>query len=423
MIPEDETGANMAYHEIKTLKASTADGGTANIPIVQPATTSATLNVAAVAAQAARLWKDNDEEFTKLCLEKAEAAFAAACDNEIVYAPVLDKVGTDLSEDKVQDDEFFWAASELYATTGKEEYLEKMTAFQKNALSYKDTYEYYVMSPTRTAAQGVYSLLLNDKADDTIKKEVTDIADALIKMEAAQGFGLPYQANPSVSELAKLDFYSEQSNGKVAANAMLLAYAYDLTEDASYLNGATQGLDYLLGRNALNFSYVTGDDERSVKHPIHFLWNDSESVPNGILVGGPTGYELTDYMTNAGYKVSSDVRFAPQTFYADSLEAYTLNEASATLNAPLAWLVSFLVDNADVDSEATEKSEEIQLVGDANSNGVVDISDAILVFRIAAEDTSVSATENGTKFADVDEDGKLTAADAAEILKIIARLR
>ena len=39
---------------------------------------------------------------------------------------------------------------------------------------------------------------------------------------------------------------------------MVLATAYDLTGDASYRDGAVQAMDYILGRNALNHSYVTG---------------------------------------------------------------------------------------------------------------------------------------------------------------------
>ncbi len=39
---------------------------------------------------------------------------------------------------------------------------------------------------------------------------------------------------------------------------VVLATAYDLTGEAKYRDGVLEGMDYLLGRNALNISYVTG---------------------------------------------------------------------------------------------------------------------------------------------------------------------
>ncbi|MBR3679745.1 MAG: cellulase family glycosylhydrolase [Oscillospiraceae bacterium] len=60
--------------------------------------------------------------------------------------------------------------------------------------------------------------------------------------------------------------------------------------------------------------------------------------------------------------------------------------------------------------------------GDADLSGEVDISDVILVSRIAAEDTSVSLTAQGALNADVDGKTGISAADAAKILKFIAKL-
>ena len=420
MVPEGENGENMVYHEISSVRANAADGGTVSVPIVQPTSTAATLNVAAVAAQASRLWKEYDEDFSALCLEKAESAFSAAVENQKEYAPSTTQYGTDLSEDSILDDEFYWAASELYITTSNDKYLDEMSAYNADTISFCGTDEYYVMTPNKTSAQAAFSLLLNGKATEDVQKQLKDIADALLKTESEQGFGLPYQAEPSLSADLQISSYAKQSNGMVAANAILLAYAYDLTEDTSYLNGALQGLDYLLGRNVLGFSYVTGEDERSVKNPI--IRSNFESVPNGVMVGGPTGYDMTDYLMNAGFSLSDLMNCAPQSFYADDSESYSTNEVSTALNAPLAWLVSFLDDNGATEAEAQTPSEEIILPGDADNDGKVDISDAILVYRIAAEDTEITISAEGKKRADSDGDGKLTAADAVQILKIIALL-
>ncbi|WP_198154629.1 glycoside hydrolase family 9 protein [Plesiocystis pacifica] len=84
--------------------------------------TSAGLNLAAVAAQAARVWKSIDPAFSKRCLDAAERAYAAAVAEPELYAPSDDNVGGGPYDDKSLSDEFYWAAAELYATTGKAEY-------------------------------------------------------------------------------------------------------------------------------------------------------------------------------------------------------------------------------------------------------------------------------------------------------------
>jgi hypothetical protein len=60
--------------------------------------------------------------------------------------------------------------------------------------------------------------------------------------------------------------------------------------------------------------------------------------------------------------------------------------------------------------------------GDANCDNVVDISDAILVSRVAAEDTSVSLSETGRLNADCDGLSGISAGDASQIIQYIAKL-
>ena len=66
--------------------------------------------------------------------------------------------------------------------------------------------------------------------------------------------------------------------------------------------------------------------------------------------------------------------------------------------------------------------EGMTLRGDATCNDDVDISDAILTARVAAEDPSANITKQGRINANCDGDTKLTANDAATILRIIGRL-
>ena len=53
---------------------------------LRPPSTAATLNLAATAAQCARIWKKLDKAFADKCLTAAEKAWAAAKANPAVYA-------------------------------------------------------------------------------------------------------------------------------------------------------------------------------------------------------------------------------------------------------------------------------------------------------------------------------------------------
>src|SRR5262245_11157252 len=88
---------------------------------LRPVSTAATLNLAASAAQAARLWKTLDPAFSAKCLNAAETAYAAALKNPKVNAePKVE--GGGIYGDGDTADEFYWAATELYITTGKDNY-------------------------------------------------------------------------------------------------------------------------------------------------------------------------------------------------------------------------------------------------------------------------------------------------------------
>ena len=66
-------------------------------------------------------------------------------------------------------------------------------------------------------------------------------------------------------------------------------------------------------------------------------------------------------------------------------------------------------------------TEAETLTGDANCDGTVDISDAVLVMRYAVEDRDAAVTEQGLRNADADKNGRTDESDATMILKYIAK--
>ena len=89
--------------------------------------TAATLNLAAVAAQASRAFKAIDAPFARACLVAAENAWRSARAHPAVFAPASDSKGGGPYDDKHVDDEFYWAAAELFITTADPGYRDFMS--------------------------------------------------------------------------------------------------------------------------------------------------------------------------------------------------------------------------------------------------------------------------------------------------------
>ncbi len=117
-------GSHLAFHKI-------ADEAWTGIPLpphkdtqkryVGQPSTAATLNLAAIGAQCARIWMDLDKNFANRCLTAAENAWQAANQQPDIYA-YDNFTGSGPYDDLSLSDEFYWAAAELFITTGNKNY-------------------------------------------------------------------------------------------------------------------------------------------------------------------------------------------------------------------------------------------------------------------------------------------------------------
>ena len=94
-------------------------------------------------------------------------------------------------------------------------------------------------------------------------------------------------------------------------------------------------MDYLLGRNATGYCYITGFGVKSPLHPHHRLSaSDAVEAPiQGLLVGGPNPaqQDKADYPSNL-----------PDESYSDTLPSYASNEIAINWSAALVALASSL---------------------------------------------------------------------------------
>lgn len=329
--------------------------------IILPPSTAATLNVSACAAQASRLWRGIDDDFADLCLDVALRTYAAAQAHPDMYAPLESPTGGGAYGDDDVSDEFYWAACELYLATGEQSYLDDMNASQwyleipVSLGGGESVGTYGSFDWGHTAAPGNLSLALHPEltGDDlysVLTANITDAADTYCGREAQQGYGQPY-APSSISYDNSNVGYIWGSNSFVADNSIVIAYAYLINGDAAYIDGVSLGLDYLLGRNPLDISYVTGYGSNTAHNPHHRYWAASldpsfPNAPSGVLVGGPNGGMEDPYVQSLGWQPGVT---APARCYADNIEAYSVNECTINWNSPLAWVTAFVLYTSDDD--------------------------------------------------------------------------
>ncbi|SFF89580.1 non-processive endocellulase [Actinacidiphila alni] len=289
--------------------------------------TAATLNLAAAGAQCARVWARYDKAFAARCLTAATTAWHAALAHPDLFAPDSDSVGGGAYDDTRVADEFSWAATELYATTGDRTYLRHIDArISTDGFSWRDTDGLTDLTIARLPGRFPAPMAA------AARKRVTAVADAFVRDEQRQGYPNPY--------LPADGGYVWGSNSAAANNAVVIATAYDLTHRARYRDAVLESLDYLLGRNALNQSFVTGYGERASHNQHTRIWAHEldpalPNPPKGSLAGGPDS-ALQDPVAQQNLPGC-----APATCYIDEIFAYSTNEVAINWNSALAWVATF----------------------------------------------------------------------------------
>lgn len=347
-VPEGQKQAGMVHHKLhEPLWSPFPMKGEEKVDnrfAFEPSTT-ATLNVAATAAQMSRLIAPFDAEYAKKCLTAAERAWKAAHDNpEFKYGNIPGNGGGNYN-DFVTDDEYYWAAVELYLTTGKAEY---KTAFEKSfasdkiidALSSANGPMYW----GGVATLGHLSLMLHPESmDKAMKTRLQALVLAGAKRYVAQIKDEGY--------LMPMFEYEWGSSSGVLNKLILMAYAYDLTGDKAYWNAITVSVDYLLGRNALCKSFISGYGENPLHYPHHRYWADDEDggypvPPPGVISGGPNEKASDEATSFLVQKTGRSKR------YADDARSYSTNEVAINWNAPLVWVTAYIDEKSNPASGA-----------------------------------------------------------------------
>ncbi len=296
--------------------------------------TAATLDFVAVAAQASRVLKQFNKELPGLadsCLKASVAAWNWAVKNPgVAYdqnsnnKTFLPAVTTGGYGDTYFDDEFFWAACELFCTTKEQQYF--LVAEKKNATQFS------LPAWSNVEMLGYYSLFRNKKSLPTAASFITAAEKRFVLFAGQLSGGISSSAFRTVMGKATSDF-NWGSNSNAANQGIVLINAFLLTHDKHYIDAALSNLDYILGRNATGYCFVTCIGSHSTMHPHHrqsVADGIEEPVP-GLLAGGP----------NPGKEDKCNYAFSePETTYADQDCSYASNEIAINWNAPLVYLAN-----------------------------------------------------------------------------------
>ncbi|MHB8064865.1 MAG: glycoside hydrolase family 9 protein [Ruminiclostridium sp.] len=296
--------------------------------LVMPISTTATADFAAVTALAARIFKDFDTTFSQRCLQASKLAWGWLDKNkDFVQFKNPQDVTTGEYGDSSGSDEISWAAAELFRTTGDKEYSEYFIKhFESNGFG---------LGWQNVSGFAAIAYMFSDSSDmdksEEIRKGWLEKADMFVSTAQKDGYLLA---------MHKME-YNWGSNMNVENHAIHLLIADKLSNNEEYTDAVKDSAHYLMGRNTLSQSYITGFGSKQVLQPHHRpSIGDSVKKPvPGLVVGGPNS-ALDDSVAKA--KLSG---LAPAKCYIDDMTSYSTNEVATYWNSPAVFVFAYL--NAD----------------------------------------------------------------------------
>lgn len=221
----------------------------------------------------------------------------------------------------------------------------------------------------------------------------TTTTTAPIIIDPNTGAALPVSYN------SDNDYWVVQTNGATELTIQAAGLPYAALSGAyGYWNNATSEwiqTDYSfpdslgdsgIGAFAISLPIEAGAAEVQIQVYYYAQW---DNTANDMVDQDPSGLQFTAY-GNAPAVTTTTTTTVP---------IITTTTTTSTTTAPQAEL----------------------LMGDVDCNGVVNVSDAVLLCRYLAEDTNISVSALGLQQADCDGSNTLTSDDSMRLLRIIAK--
>lgn len=210
-------------------------------------------------------------------------------------------------------DDRLWALAELYLTTQNPAYFE----------SFKRLYDKQfvaIFEWKNPALMGISHLIINTSG--AFRDQLVTDLKALARQYLEQARDVPFA-------IANQDFIWG-SNKMTAEAGVLMAWADIPLQTNEYRSAVQSQIDYLLGANAFNLSFVTNTGTYAVRN-LHHLYRIATGISlPGFMVGGP----------NERAQAGIAPKGVGMLSYVDSDKSYAVNEFAIDYNASLIGLLA-----------------------------------------------------------------------------------
>jgi len=302
--------------------------------------TAAALDFAAVMAQTSRIFRRFESVnpgYADTCLNAAKRAWDWAQKNPAVYynqgSLANPTVSTGTYGDNNVSDEKIWAAMELTIAT-------RADTFWKAAFpTGKVVATFVVPGWAQVSSLGLMSAL--SSIDSLVG--IVDTTGLRAKL-AGLGANATSRMTKNPYRVPVVETDLNWGSTSVTNNLALLAlHQYRITGDTALRNAALAGSDWILGRNALGTSFVTGFGTVTPQHPHHRPSGaDGIAAPiPGFVVGGPNK-SREDASACESESGASYAYTIPALSWLDDQCSYASNEVAINWNAPLAAVLGIL---------------------------------------------------------------------------------
>lgn len=231
-------------------------------------------------------------------------------------------------------DDRLWAAVELALTTGESRFMDLLSAHQDtylekvffNSGSFDHELQWQDVSAfpfVQAALQPVPGLPV--ATSGRIREQYLNFCDQLASRIEADGFAV------SLSR-----YYWGSAGGALAFGQMLLFGHQIDPRRGAYVEAALHQFHWVLGRNALNTSFVSGAGSRFPRAIHHATFENDGIGPifPGLLAGGPNPGLSGDFTLPKYF----DGNTPPALCYLDHMDSWASNENCILYNAPLVAL-------------------------------------------------------------------------------------
>lgn len=297
---------------------------------VFPVSSVATADFCAVTALASGIYKAYNKDYAAKLLIAAKSAYNWLESNpKFIGFENPRECNTGSYGEYGDADNRFWAAAEMYCATGEKSYNAAVKRALERDFSHTD------LGYGSIGGLGALAYILNNGdsknniLDRTFREDFVREAEKLKKSADRCGYG---------AAMENVD-YCWGSNMNLLKHAMIFIIADVVSGKSDYKDYAFAQFDYLLGRNATGYSYVSGNGELSCNNP-HlrpaFADGIDECMP-GMVSGGANRYP-GDYDA----KLLIPTGTPPMKSYADDVGCYSLNEITIYWNSPAVFTCAYL---------------------------------------------------------------------------------